>query len=44
VRWRDRLAVGVFDDDPNPHDVPIAGHQNGTVNALRLWAAEASRE
>jgi glycogen phosphorylase len=27
-----------------PHDVPIAGHRNGTVNALRLWAAKASRE
>jgi starch phosphorylase len=27
-----------------PHDVPIAGFGNGTVNALRLWAAKSSRE
>ena len=27
-----------------PHDVPIAGFGNGTVNVLRLWAAKSSRE
>jgi len=27
-----------------PHDVPVAGYQNDTVNALRLWAAKSSRE
>ena len=38
-RWvdtRDVLAV--------PHDVPIPGHQNGTVNTLRLWKAAATAE
>ncbi|MBW2458955.1 MAG: glycogen/starch/alpha-glucan phosphorylase, partial [Deltaproteobacteria bacterium] len=27
-----------------PHDVPIAGFQNETVNTLRLWGAKSSRE
>jgi starch phosphorylase len=27
-----------------PHDVPIAGYRNNTVNTLRLWAAKSSRE
>ncbi len=27
-----------------PHDLPIAGYDNHTVNALRLWAAKSSRE
>ena len=27
-----------------PHDVPVAGFRNDTVNTLRLWAAKASRE
>ncbi len=36
VETRDVLAV--------PHDVPIPGHQNGTVNTLRLWKAAATAE
>lgn len=24
-----------------PYDIPISGYQNGTVNTLRLWSAEA---
>jgi starch phosphorylase len=38
-RWvdtRDVLAL--------PYDVPIPGHQNGTVNTLRLWKAGATAE
>ncbi len=38
-RWidtRDVLAI--------PYDVPIPGHQNGTVNTLRLWKAAATAE
>ena len=27
-----------------PHDMPIAGYGNNTVNNLRLWAAKASEE
>jgi glycogen phosphorylase len=27
-----------------PYDVPIAGYRNGTVNTLRLWSAQASRD
>jgi starch phosphorylase len=26
-----------------PHDVPVAGYLNGTVNTLRLWSAEPAR-
>jgi starch phosphorylase len=39
VRWsnsHDVLAV--------PFDVPIPGHQNGTVNTLRLWRSRATDE
>jgi len=37
VRWvdtHDVLAV--------PYDIPIPGYQNGTVNTLRLWSADAT--
>jgi starch phosphorylase len=27
-----------------PHDIPVAGFRNDTVNTLRLWGAKASRE
>ena len=27
-----------------PHDIPIAGYGNNTVNTLRLWSARASKE
>jgi glycogen phosphorylase len=27
-----------------PHDIPIAGYGNTTVNTLRLWSARASKE
>jgi len=27
-----------------PYDVPIPGHENGTVNTLRLWSAEATQQ
>jgi starch phosphorylase len=39
VRWRsdaDVLAV--------PHDVPIPGYRNETVNTLRLWKADVSEK
>ena len=39
VRWvnsQDVLAI--------PHDVPIPGYRNGTVNTLRLWRAAATEE
>jgi starch phosphorylase len=39
VVWTpDSAVMGV------PHDVPVAGFRNGTVNTLRLWAAKSSRE
>lgn len=39
VRWVETKGVlGV------PHDMPIAGYHNGTVNTLRLWSARASEE
>jgi starch phosphorylase len=39
ARWIDTQSVrGV------PHDMPIAGYANNTVNTLRLWQARASRE
>ncbi len=39
VRWaatEDVLAV--------PHDIPIPGYRNGTVNTLRLWTARSPQE
>jgi len=27
-----------------PYDVPIPGHESGTVNTLRLWAAESTHQ
>ncbi|MCL2226688.1 MAG: glycogen/starch/alpha-glucan phosphorylase [Oscillospiraceae bacterium] len=27
-----------------PYDVPIPGHESGTVNTLRLWAAESTQQ
>jgi len=36
VRW-----VGTQDVIAVPHDVPIPGYRNGTVNSLRLWQATA---
>jgi starch phosphorylase len=39
ARWVDaRHVLGM------PYDVPIAGHGNQTVNALRLWRARAAQE
>lgn len=38
-RW-----VGTRDVLALPYDVPIPGHQNGTVNTLRLWKAAATAE
>ncbi|MBW2527514.1 MAG: glycogen/starch/alpha-glucan phosphorylase [Deltaproteobacteria bacterium] len=37
--WKpDHRVLGV------PHDTPIAGYRNDTVNTLRLWAARSGRE
>lgn len=38
-RW-----VDTHDVLAHPYDVPIPGHQNGTVNTLRLWKARATAE
>ncbi|MGC9386160.1 MAG: glycogen/starch/alpha-glucan phosphorylase [Hydrogenovibrio sp.] len=37
VHWEDAEEVFAV-----PFDVPIAGYQNGVVNTLRLWSAEAT--
>lgn len=37
VRW-----VSTMDVLAVPHDVPIPGYHNGTVNTLRLWKADTS--
>ncbi len=39
VRWADTEDVLAV-----PHDSPIPGYQNGTVNTLRLWQASAVEE
>jgi starch phosphorylase len=39
VRWVDTHDVLAI-----PHDVPIPGYQNQTVNTLRLWRATATAE
>ncbi|MBA3686418.1 MAG: glycogen/starch/alpha-glucan phosphorylase [Planctomycetes bacterium] len=39
VRWVDTKDVLAI-----PHDVPIPGYRNGTVNTLRLWRATATEE
>jgi len=39
VRWVDSHDVIAI-----PHDVPIPGYKNGTVNTLRLWRASATEE
>lgn len=39
VRWVDTHDVMAM-----PHDMPIPGYRNGTVNTLRLWRAEATEE
>ncbi|MFO7765465.1 MAG: glycogen/starch/alpha-glucan phosphorylase [Pelovirga sp.] len=39
VRWTDTQDVQAI-----PYDVPIPGYNNGTVNTLRLWRAEATEE
>jgi starch phosphorylase len=39
VHWTDtKKVLGV------PYDTPIAGHNNNTVNTMRLWSARASKE
>jgi starch phosphorylase len=39
VRWLDTHDVLAV-----PFDIPVPGYRNGTVNTLRLWAAEATDE
>ena len=39
VRWVDTRDVMAM-----PHDMPIPGYRNGTVNTLRLWRAAATEE
>ena len=39
VRWVDTQDVQAI-----PHDVPVPGYRNGTVNTLRLWRATATEE
>ncbi len=38
VRWVDTNDVIAI-----PHDMPISGYQNKTINTLRLWKASATR-
>lgn len=39
VRWVETNDIVAI-----PYDLPVPGFQNGTVNTLRLWKAEASEE
>jgi starch phosphorylase len=39
VRWNSAVDVLAV-----PHDVPIPGYRNGTVNTLRLWKADSSEK
>ena len=39
TRWVDTVDVQAV-----PYDTPVPGYQNGTVNTLRLWKAEATEE
>ena len=39
VRWIETSDIVAI-----PYDLPIPGFQNGTVNTLRLWKAEATEE
>ena len=39
VRW-----ISAVDVLAVPHDVPIPGYRNGTVNTLRLWKADSSEK
>ncbi|HEY0962128.1 MAG TPA: glycogen/starch/alpha-glucan phosphorylase [Pseudomonadales bacterium] len=39
VRWNNAVDVLAV-----PHDVPIPGYRNGTVNTLRLWKADSSEK
>jgi starch phosphorylase len=39
VRWVETSDIVAI-----PYDLPIPGFQNGTVNTLRLWKAEATEE
>ncbi|MCU0571119.1 MAG: glycogen/starch/alpha-glucan phosphorylase, partial [Oculatellaceae cyanobacterium Prado106] len=39
VRWMPRVTVF-----GTPHDIPVPGYGNNTVNTLRLWAARAGED
>ena len=37
--WKDAQVVLAI-----PHDYPIPGYQNGTVNTMRLWSAKSPND